>query len=362
MLNSGVENQSDLSGIDRLKVLPDRPEFAFFKDKDLSHIQEIRKSQEYPFGTVIIETLASGSEGKLNEDSPMVIPLGEGRTFIAVLDGASSQKKIEGLDSNGVSGAFYISHLASMGFRESQEYKDLCLKPELSAKDVVAVMNRWIYGQMKDIRGVNYSDRAKIPGMAAAFVLIDENSKKISIAQVADSGIAAEKSDGTFEVLTPNLNERFDRETMDYVKELAKEYNTDLGHLRKDFPDAKEKIRIQLAESFNKKINQSGGCGVMNGMPEMLTNGLVYSYDIPMDGRISTLTLYSDGAVLPYMSEDDSPDDAAKGLVDSFYTNGEKSPLQVGADILAGDPNFTKNPRLKGRDDSTYIRITFNKV
>lgn len=333
--------------------------FWFLKNKDLKHIQHDIKREEFSFGSVYIETLGSGADTKLNEDSLMVLPMGEGRILFAVLDGASSQKEIHSLSSEGISGAFYISHLISMGFETSPEYTDLRQRRELSAKETMVAVNKWIFGKMKKVQGVDYFDTPTVPGMAAAFLLVDQPNRRLSIAQVADAAIASVNSDGSTAVLTPNLNKKFDAETMTYVAELVERYGSDLAHIRQ-IPEAKELIQRQLAGSFAKKTNKKGGCGIMNGMPEIVSNGLIYTNGLQMNEKISSILLFSDGAILPFTGKDIPVEDAAKALADTLYRKSDISPLMQGAKILEGDPDFIKIPRIKLKDDSTLIEVRFN--
>lgn len=333
--------------------------FWFLKNKDLEHIQHEIKREEFSFGSVYIETLGSGAGTKLNEDSSMVLPMGEDRVLFAIFDGASSQKEIHSLSSEGISGAFYISHMISMGFETSQEYTDLSQSPELSAKDTMVAVNKWIFEKMKRVPGVDYSDIPTVPGMSAAFLLVDQPRRNLSIAQVADAVIASVNSDGSTAVLTPNLNEKFDAETMTYVVELVGRYGSDLAHIRQ-IPEADELIRRQLAGSFAKKTNKKGGCGVMNGMPEMVSSGLIYTNDMQMNKDISSILLFSDGAILPFTGKDIPVEDATKALADTLYRKSDISPLMQGAEILESDPDFIKIPRIKLKDDSTLIEVLFN--
>lgn len=353
-----METVVQASPADKLKDLKNNRLFWFLKDKDVSKVEQDIRHEEFPFGSVYIETLGSGSEGKMNEDAPLVLDMGRGRVLLAVLDAASSQKKIESLDREGISGAFYVSHLASFGFEASQEYKDLCAMDDLSAGDIMIDMNKWLYGKMLNVPGVDYSDIPSVPGMAAVFLLVDPIAKRLSIAQVADAVAAVVKSEGTTEVITPNLNERFDKETMDFVYEQVKEFKSDLPHIRQ-IPEAKENIRLQLADSFTRKTNKKGGMGIMNGMTEMVTNHLFYTNNFYMDEKISSILLYSDGAILPYMEKGVSQDKAAENFAKSIYGKTNKSPIKDGAAILEADSDFTKVPRMKKRDDATVIAVRF---
>lgn len=353
-----MENNNPLSRADKLRSLADKPIYWFLKGKDFGKLEHDIRKEEYPFGSVTIETLGSGAVGKMNEDAPLVLGMGEGRTLIAVLDAASSQKKNEAFDLDGVSPAFYVSHLTSMGFADSWEYKDLCKKQELSVKDILIEMNSWIYKNLKDLPGVNYEDVPTVPGMAAVLMLVDEPNKRISIAQVADASAALVKGDGKIEVITPNLNASFDEKTMEFVHELVNEYGSDLSHIRQ-IPEAKERIRIHLAESFIQKTNKKGGTGVLNGMSELVSSNLVYSTDIYLDDKISSIVLFSDGAIQPYMTIGVSINKAAEGLVNSIYGKNQISPLKDGEAVLAADPDFSRIPRMKAQDDKTMIAVCF---
>lgn len=356
-----MENNNPLSQTDKLKALADKPMFSFLKNQDLGSIQYDLRREELPFGSVYVETFGSGATGKMNEDAPVILDMGDERTLIAVLDAASSQKKNSSFDSEGVSGAFYVSHLTSMGFVNSKEYGDLKNRVDLSAEDILLEINSWIYKNMKDIPGVDYSDAASVPGMAAVLMLVDKTNKRISLAQVADAAATLVKSDGSVEVLTPNLNASFDEKTMEFVHDLVGEYNSDLSHIRQ-IPEAKERIRIHLAESFVEKTNKKGGVGILNGMPELTSNHLIYSANIYLDDKVSSILLYSDGAILPFMEKGVSPDIAAEAFVKKVYGKTEVSTLIDGAKVLESDTDFSRIPRMKLKDDATLVAVSFKNV
>lgn len=341
------------------KELPVGSSFWFLEKTDEPHIAHNLRFQNYSFGTVCLETLGSGAEGKRNEDSFLALPMGWGRTLFAVFDGASSQKKIEGLDGVGVSGAFYISHLSSLGFEDSSEYQELFQRPSLTAKDTMMAMNSWLHDNLKQIKGIDYSDPSSVPGMAAAFILVDVPGKRVTLAQVADCGVAVADTFGGVRMATPNLNEKFDEETMNYARELSRAFNSDLSKFR-HIPEAKELLRQQLIESFHKKTNKKGGCGIMNGMVEVISNNLIYTDSILLDDNLASILMFSDGAILPYMEEGVSIDTAVKKLASVVKDSDHKSALEIGSSILESDTDFSKVPRMKLKDDATLISINFD--
>lgn len=341
------------------KELPIGSTFWFLEKTDDAHIAHNLRFQNYSFGTVSLETLGSGAEGKRNEDSFLVLPMGWGRTLFAVFDGASSQKKIEGLDGVGVSGAFYISHLSSLGFEDSLEYKELFQRPLVNAKDTMMAMNSWLHGKLKQIPGIDYSDPSSVPGMAAAFIMVDVPKKRVTLAQVADCGVAVTDTFGGIRMITPNLNEKFDQETMTYARELSTTFNSDLSKFRR-IPEAKELLRQQLIESFHRKTNKKGGCGIMNGMVEVISNNLIYTDSILLDDNLSSILMFSDGAILPYMEQGVPIELAVKKLAKVTENSDHNSVLETGSSILESDTDFSRVPRMKLKDDATLISINFD--
>lgn len=360
MLNSSVESaEIQITIEDRYKDLANDSNFWFLRGKNvIEKIQHESVELRRGFGEVKAETLASSPEKKLNEDAFLIHGIGKGRTLLAVLDGASSQKEISGLEKHGVNGAFYASHLAATGFTESGEFKNLSVRESLTAKDVMEQMNAWIFGQMKNIEGIDYSDSLTIPGMASVILIVDEEEKTLSLAQAADSMAISVDSGGHVEILTPNLNQKFDDETMEKAEQLALENNCTLAEVRGN-PDLWKKVKEQLQGSFRKKINTKGGVGILNGMKELFENKLVYTSEVKINPDLSAIILFSDGAILPYQKNGISYQKAADDLVASVFSGKGKPPLSKGAEVLSQDPDFTQIPRLKKRDDATLILVTF---
>lgn len=308
-------------------------------------------------GSYYAETMISGAPGKKNEDSYAILPMGKGRTLFTLLDGATSQKKNESLDKLGMSGAFYISHLTSMKFPESQDFADLCRLDDLIAKDILMISNRWIFNKLQKVPGVDYSDVCTIPGMAAAFVLVDVPNQKMTVAQVADTCIALIKQGGGVEIASNDTNAKFDAETMAYALKISEIFGISLAQIRQH-PEANELLHAHLRDSFRRKTNTPNGCGILNGMSEMERNNLYYTNEFKLDGRIKEVLLYSDGAIQPYTGGKVGLEDAVKGLQNVLNQNNNgNSAMGVGASILDNDPDFIKIPRLKHRDDATVIKI-----
>ena len=353
---------------DSLKGLDENPLFSFLKNNQPELIQHNLTRKTFVLDganpkvelSVFAETLASDISRKLNEDCFMVLPFGRGRILVAVLDGASSQKEISGLAPYGIKGSFYVSHLLESGFRDSVEYGQLSQQESLTAGDVMTAINGWIFKKMQAIPGVDYGDALAIPGMAASFLLFDANGE-ITMSHVSDTYAAVFYTDGRLEILTPNQNEKFDRKTMELIEKLARDYGCSLAQVQR-IPEARAIVRAQIKESFLQKINKPGGCGILNGMPDLITNKLIFERKIKISEELSRVLLFSDGALLPYMESGISVESAVRNLADSLRDNQSNgSVLESGVARLESDPEFEAIPRHKHRDDATIIEISLNK-
>lgn len=368
---------------EKLLELKDKPLFWFLKkyendpltsflyqcpqERILANVQSARGRTVLSFGVngpevkLAYSTEASKPSEKLNEDALLIYPIGNNRMLIGVLDGASSQKEIDGLKEYGVSGAFYISHLAAYGFVNSEEYKNLIKEENVNADEVMRVMNSWLRVQLEKIPGVDYSDVLTVPGMAATLAVIDYNNGKISLAHVADTIAVADKENG-YEVLTDNKNDRFDKETMDLVKTIAK--GPPKISIREAAMDSR--VRQHLKDSFRKKINTPGGCGILNGMKELIDNNLIFTKEIKMNDLIS-LHIASDGVYGAFGvsiegsgTEEDPKMNIMLGALEQNRI-GVEDTVEMVEDRLNIDDNFAKIPRLKRKDDASLITINFSK-
>ncbi len=300
---------------------------------------------------------AYGIEDRLNEDCPMIIPMGKGRLLVAVHDGASSRKPVYGLAALGVKGSYYVSHLVSLRFSLSDECQELSECPDITAGDVMRKVNGWLNQELSKVPGVNYGDVLSIPGMSATYALIDAPKNEITIAHVADTIAVIQKPDKQIEILTFDQNCRFDDETLALVKCIARENNcTPLEVVNNE--QLYKPVKDQLARTFIEKINTPNGCGILNGQPELLTNGLIYenkTYITPG----SVLVMASDGMTDSYQGE---------GLcelevVELFMKDvnqiriGESFQMtRINSEHFLNDPHLIKHPRLIN-DDRTIIRV-----
>jgi len=117
----------------------------------------------------------------------------------------------------------------------------------------------------------------------------------------------------------------------------------------------------QLKESFGRKINTPGGCGILNGMPELPSNALIYENRVPVTSKLARIAIFSDGATLPYHQPGLDDDDVIKAMAVETreYPVGEGFKfLDRVSELLKEDPGFEKHPRLRD-DDKTALEVRF---
>lgn len=357
------------------------PVFWFLKDFNTTEDPAVeflwgkysRLTEVNAFGSVKMKALAFSENGpwakftyttergseRQNEDFLLVYPLGPNRFVTAVFDGASSQKPISGLEKWKVSGAFYISHLAGMGFPTSEEFKASAGNREGTAFDFVKSLNGWLKKELEKVQGVDYKDVLTIPGMAATVAIVDYDKGNISMAHIADTVGIAEYS-GSYKILTDNKNEKFDQETLGLVQKIAGERKLPLREAAMD-----PRVQDQLKTSFKKKINAPGGCGILNGMPELIDNNLVQTIELPITEDLVSLHLGSDGFYMPYLGNvrvrEEFQMRKLLGAVQFGQLLRDRPMLDFTKDQLDMDPDWEKIPRLKRQDDATYLGISFGR-
>jgi serine/threonine protein phosphatase PrpC len=361
MAEATRDESVQLSPVERLSSLKEDPRFWFLEDQALEKTQKNFESYDFELGgkkfSFSAETLASEPGGKLNEDAFLALPFGDGRKLFAILDGVTSQITLEAFRKPRLGGGYYASHLV-LGFEKTEEYEKLIKRNNLSASDIMREINGWIGKELQKIEGVDYKNAPTIPGMAATFMLLDTKESQITFAHVADTAAVIGDRDGQMTTITPNQNERFDKEYMEYAKKLAEENKCILRDI-KQIPPLEQKLKDFSRGLFKRKINTSNGCGILNGMPELIENNLIFEYKLKLTPNIKSVCLATDGAFLPYSPAHLSYEESAAQLAGIAIENSKQPILEKGATILLNDPDFIKIPRLKLRDDAALIQIVF---
>ncbi len=301
------------------------------------------------------------AERKLNEDAILAIPFGDGRILSGVFDGASSQRPISGLERYGVSGAWYVSHIAALEFPHSDEFKALSQNSNTTARDVMVTLNTWLHGKLSEVDGVNYDDVLYLPGMAATLAVVDYNKQAVDIAHVADT-IALVEYNNHAKIVTNNRNKSWDEATQAFVDIIVEE-SRQQGHTLSPLEASRDpRVKAQLAQSFSQKINTPYGTGIVNGQTELVDNDLIQTVTIPFtqEGGMR-LHLLSDGIATPWIGRKDVTEEIAmRKLLGALYVPqySPRNPIYDGVIILDTDTEAQILPRIiKQYDDATRVTL-----
>jgi len=90
-------------------------------------------------------------------------------------------------------------------------------------------------------------------------------------------------------------------------------------------------------------------------------NNLIFEEKIDITKKLSSLFLFSDGALLPYKEENASVKIAVERFLMGVNGDLDHSLLEQGDAILREDTELTRIPRLKLKDDATVLAIHFGK-
>lgn len=371
-----------LPALDILKQQRDNPLFWFIKDipdEKLTKLQLEERSESVALTNSLaleakIESVGQDPENKLNEDDVLILPLGENRIVYAVIDGVSSKVALPGLPE-GITGGFYISHLISLGFPKSKEYQDLLTKTAISPKEIMVTINQWVRSEFErlKIEGLNYNTPESIPGVSATLTLLDGKSEKFRLADIADTMAIGKTKKGLYKMLTNDQNAIFDQKVMGEIIKISEES----GLTVKEVIDSSEHsptIKRLLLEASREKINTPNGCGILNGQPELVTNNLIEEPEYNIND-FDEMWLISDGAMLAFPEvvslllskpEGVTEEELRQVLVKVRETNQIPETFESlvieGAVILQKDPQRTRIPRFKDKDDATTIRIKIKRV
>lgn len=299
---------------------------------------------------------------KLDEDTTLVIPFGEKRLLTAIFDGATSRKPIEGLEKYGVTGAWYVSHLASLEFPSSDEFKTLSQDPNTTAKDIMVTLNTWLKERLQHIDGVNYDDVLQLPGMAATMAVVDYNKQLVDVAHVADTVAIAEYDDG-YEVLTNNKNAPWDEETTRLIDSIVLQSQQKGARISPLEASRDQRVVDHLARSYTQKINTKEGTGIVNGQDELLTNDLIYTKTVPLPATGGMrLHLVTDGIYSVWTNRRDMEEReiGVRRLLGALHTPQywPGNPIYDATTRLELDPNANIMPRnIKEFDDGARVSV-----
>ncbi len=273
-----------------------------------------------PYGhppTHLVETLLAKGSGSLNED----VLLQDGNLF-GVFDGATSLCNDD--LPEGTTGGLMAARIAAESFRQGNDDLLRCAEEA----------NRQL-GKIACNASMLESERFRLWSTSAAVVRLGDHH--FDYCQTGDSLILTIREDGSFTILTPEIDH--DRDTLKLWK------NTRVP--------AGASIHEILSEQIRQVRNEMNiTYGVLNGEPEAMH---FLNHGREKTDGLAAILLFTDGLFLsrkdPYKANDWS------SFVELFRQGGLKEIHEHVRSLERNDPECRTYPRFKQHDDIAAVAI-----
>lgn len=297
---------------------------------------ELIIGQEQPRSIKIFAGTVAGSPEKPNEDAH-ASTIQEGVLTVGIFDGCSNQKPIPALVPE--TGARFASHFMKDSFSS--------LTTDMSLKDGMINLNNRLLEKNITLGG-SLDDVHTLAITTGTIVRINVDDNYLEFAHAGDCFCIVYFEDGTSQLLTNNLNRKFDDETSVLIQSIAEEKGITYREARKD-----ERVARLLIDSFTRKLNNpdGSGCGCMNGDPHMEL--YLQTGQIPLDGVVAVL-VGSDG--LPPQGWDQNDEIGRQNMRMAIQAGGFSQLIQAKKESEDIDPDW-HHIRFKHSDDATGIYI-----
>jgi len=173
--------------------------------------------------------------------------------------------------------------------------------------------------------------------------IIQVNEAEIEMVCVADTPILVIRSDGSFELPIPNIDQ--DAESIELLNMLINEEGLTHEEAMND-PRMKEQL-------LTKRREQNSTYGVLNGDPSVSEH--LRSASIPKDD-VETILILSDG-LIPPTRPGEEPNWGI--IVEAYQSGGIQAVKDVIRSIEDGDPGCSEFPRFKMHDDASILEVSF---
>jgi len=297
---------------------------------------------ENPIRIGVSALTEAGSSKKPNEDSFAVHRPREDCLLVGVFDGTTTLVPIEELDERGISGARFASQFV----KEQFGY----IKNGLPPMEILTFLNERLLGANTQISGVDQNDANTLPATSATVVKIDPDRRIIELAHVYDSWCIVYYKDGHSELVTKDLNRRFDQPILNRMGEIARIKGITPRQARQE-----NEIEQALVDSRIAKLNAPNGlgCGVINGevaMKDYIQTEVVSLVDV------YAILLGTDGFVPPGWSI--QSESGRQKMIDIVTRQGLEGLMRAKRQAEDNDPewNFL---RFKNADDATGVFLKF---
>ncbi|MBI5037534.1 MAG: protein phosphatase 2C domain-containing protein [Candidatus Kerfeldbacteria bacterium] len=261
----------------------------------------------------------AGTPERANEDRLLLA-----EPVFAIFDGATSLDGYKNAD--GMTGGALASTVAYDTFSKAGD--SLLEKAAQANANLRQAMIR---------ANVDATNKKSIWCTTIAAVEIKQNS--FDWIQISDSLILIIYSNNTYKLLTPDYEH--DLPTLHLYKKLITQGVTDL-------------FCAAQPQMIANRYNMNKTYGVLSGEPEALTR---LNHGTESLANVSSILLFSDGAIFPKKDPDDSDDWHA--YIELYNHGGIQLLHKTIREIEHNDPHCWTYPRLKPHDDFSIIALTF---
>lgn len=307
--------------------------------------EEFFTDTKLTFGSMPIEvdiaacTIAGSSE-KLNEDA-YAIYRDQETLLLGVFDGVTSLKPISRLEEK--TGAWFASHM---------------LRDHISSIDKETKLTQGLISINKKLLELNIElggsldDTHSLPATMATVMRINFVRNEVELGHVGDSFVVMYFRDGSSQVVTNNLNNKFDSDVLGFMGDLARQRKISQREARQ-LPEVKQKL-YEMFVVRNNNPNGSGS-GVLNGDPnvDQYIQGITFSLS-----DVRGIFIGSDG-IVPVGWSLNSPD-VREYLLSMSTGHGLQQLVEEKHRSENSDPDWC-HLRYKHSDDATAIVLVFKR-
>lgn len=287
-------------------------------------------------------TVAGSKDGKIqkpNEDAFFIMRVDQ-TLFLCVIDGDSSVRPIQSLRN--MTGARFSSHTLCKLLSQ-------VVHPKYSAEEIFNHLNKKIRTKISAFPEIDMNDPSTLPGSSITIVKLDFLSGQGELVSIGDTFSIFDYKDKNPKLITHDLLKKFDDETLEKVKQVAKKHNIPNKVAVKD-----EYVRTMIVKRYKEAINRKDGqgYGILNGQAEvgLYLQKIYFNLD-----TVSQIFLGTDGTVPLSLNPEIRTDQ--KSILKIVEKGGLAKLIQYKKSLEDRDPDFTTYIRYKHSDDATAVYI-----
>ncbi len=271
-----------------------------------------------PLHKPTVRSILEKGSGEINED----VLIEEGNLF-GVFDGATSLH--ERRFQEGLTGGLLAARTAAESFQDNGYSLD-----RLAQKANHRIQRMQVHDS------VDLHERHKL--WSTSFAVVRLTGNQLEYCQTGDALILFVLKDGTYEVITPDID--IDRETLQLWKEMQVAPGAEIQQV---LADQILKVRMEMNISY----------GVLNGEPEAL-DFIRHGYE-DLAG-VSDILLFTDGLHIP--RENPLAEHDWQSFVDIYRQGNLRAVRDYVRHLQRQDPGCRTYPRFKTHDDIAAVAIS----